>query len=183
MTTDMLETLETCHRPQRRGGLRSAAAAALCGAAMLAGGCTVVSLDSANWPPPGQAQPQSGAGSSSAAPGAARAAGSVSLKESWAGHYEGTAPCADCAGVRILLTLKHDNGYTLSQSYLESNRKPTVVHGRFSWSSDGTEITLDESGGHRRYAVSWIELRMLNRDGSPMLGLLGEQLTLKKRPQ
>ena len=53
----------------------------------------------------------------------------------------------------------------------------------FGWSSDKTEITLDEKGERRRYAVSWSELRMLQHDGSPMLGVLGEQLTLKKRSQ
>lgn len=176
MTTSVLEA---SRHLERRGGIREgvgrwAALAALCSVAALAGGCTVVSLDSANWPPAGKAMQPT-------APNAARATGSVSLNESWVGHYEGIAPCADCAGVRILLSLKHGNSYTLSQSYMDSNRKPSVVHGSFSWSSDGTEITLDESGGHRRYAVSWIELRMLNRDGSPMLGVLGEQMVLKKR--
>lgn len=178
MTTSMPET-NRCLEQRREWGLVAGRWAAV---AALVGGCTVVSLDSANWPPAGKADLPQEAGRSSAAPAAVRTTGAVSLNESWVGHYEGVAPCADCAGVRILLTLKHDNNYTLSLSYLESNRKPTVVHGSFSWSSDGTEITLDEKGGHRRYAVSWIELRMLNRDGSPMLGVLGEQLALKKRP-
>ena len=84
--------------------------------------------------------------------------------------------------MRIVLTLNPDDSYILSMSYAGSNKTPQVIHGRFSWSSDKTEITLDEQGGYRRYAVSWIELRMLNRDGSPMRGLMGEQLTLKKRP-
>ena len=68
-------------------------------------------------------------------------------------------------------------------SHMGSNRQPQVIHGRFGWSSDKTEITLDEKGERRRYAVSWSELRMLQHDGSPMLGVLGEQLTLKKRSQ
>lgn len=186
MTTSMLET---CRCLQRQGvghrvaicraAGRWAGVAALCTVAALAGGCTVVSLDSANWPPPGGAASQ--IERLPTTPAAARDTGSVNLNANWVGHYEGIAPCADCAGVRILLTLNQDSSYTLSLSYMESNRKPSVVRGRFTWSSDGTEITLDEKGEHRRYAVSWIELRMLNRDGSPMLGVLGEQLTLKKR--
>lgn len=167
-----------------RKSLGTMRAAAVCGVAAWLGGCAVVSLDTGNWPPPGGAGRPAGMQHhvSAAEPqGGARPTGAVNLNESWVGHYEGMAPCADCAGVRILLTLRQGNSYTLSQSYMESNRQATVVHGTFSWSSDKTEITLDEKGEHRRYAVSWVELRMLQRDGSPMLGLLGEQLTLKKR--
>ncbi len=154
-----------------RAALRGGAVCAILGGLLVAG-CTVIPLDTPGWPPAAQ----------QAAADAQPGKGSVNLNASWAGHYEGTAPCADCSGVRIVLTLNPDDSYILSMSYAGSNKAPQVIHGRFSWSSDKTEITLDEQGGHRRYAVSWIELRMLNRDGSPMRGLMGEQLTLKKRP-
>ena len=146
---------------------------------LLVVGCTVIPLDMPGWPPAGA----QGATADAQQQDARQGTGTVNLDATWAGHYEGVAPCPDCAGVRILLTLNADNSYTLSMSHMGSNRQPQVIHGRFGWSSDKTEITLDEKGERRRYAVSWSELRMLQHDGSPMLGVLGEQLTLKKRSQ
>ena len=164
--------------------VRSGVCAVLLGVvAAWLGACTVVSLESPDWPPPG---PVPGGVSVDGAIGAAesvRPAGNLRAGESWAGHYEGVQPCADCAGVRTLLTLNRDGSYMLSISYMGSNRLPAIVHGNFYWSSDETEITLDEAGGLRRYMVGMGELRLLNRDGSPVRGMLGEQITLKQRPQ
>jgi len=146
--------------------------------ALLAGlaGCTVVSLESPNWPP---AQPGAGATPAVRAPlpPAPRA-----TTEPWVGHYEGTLPCANCTGVRVLLTLNQDSSYVLSLSYLGSNALPHIMRGQFTWNADETRIELDDKGERRRYAVGNREVRLLNRDGSDMLGVLGTPQVLKKRP-
>ncbi len=166
---------------QPRAVVRTRTAGTICAAllGLLMAGCTVIPLDMPGWPPAGA----QGATADAQQQGTQQGTGTVNLDATWVGHYEGVAPCPDCAGVRILLTLNADNSYTLSMSHMGSNRQPRVINGRFGWSSDKTEITLDEKGERRRYAVSWSELRMLQHDGSPMLGVLGEQLTLKKRSQ
>ena len=167
--------------------IRSGVRAALLGVvAAWLGGCTVVSLESPGWPPPGQligSQPQGTVGAPIGAAESMRSAGAVRQSESWVGHYENVQPCADCAGVRTLLTLNRDSSYVLSISYMGTNRLPTIVRGDFGWSSDETESTLDAAGGSRRYVVGMGELRLLNRDGSPVRGVMGEQITLRQRPQ
>ena len=146
--------------------------------ALLAGlaGCTVVSLESPNWPPP-----QPGAGTVPVAP-AAQSPAPRATTEPWVGHYEGTLPCANCTGVRVLLTLNQDSSYVLSLSYLGSNALPQIMRGQFTWNADETRIELDEKGERRRYAIGNREVRLLNRDGSDMLGVLGAPQVLRKRP-
>ena len=150
-------------------------------AAAWLGGCTVVSLESPGWPPSGLAPDGAVVGEPIGAGESVRPAGVVRASESWVGHYEGVQPCADCAGVRTLLTLNRDGSYMLSISYMGSNRLPTILRGNFTWNSDETEIILDEAGGSRRYMVGMGELRLLNRDGSPVRGLMGEHITLRQR--
>ena len=163
-------------RPRVRLALLGLAAAWL-------GGCTVVSLESPGWPPSGLAPDGAVVGEPIGAANNVRPAGAVRASESWVGHYEGVQPCADCAGVRTLLTLNRDGSYILSISYKGSNRLPDIMRGSFAWGWDYTEITLDEKGGHRRYVVGWQELRPLNRDGSLMRGVQDEPIALRKRPE
>lgn len=89
-----------------------------------------------------------------------------SSAEPWVGHYEGTQPCADCTGVRVILTLNQNNTYILSHSYIGSNALPKIMRGSFSWNNDETSIELDEKADNRRYAIGNNEVRLLNRDGS-----------------
>ena len=100
--------------------------------------------------------------------------------EPWVGHYEGTQPCADCAGVRVILTLNQNNTYILSHSYMGSNALPKIMRGSFSWSNDETSVELDEKADNRRYAIGNNEVRQINRDGSEITDSLGST-TLKKR--
>ncbi len=37
----------------------------------------------------------------------------------WNGTYEATLPCADCPGIKTILTLVADQTFTLSSTYLE----------------------------------------------------------------
>ncbi len=159
-------------------------------------GCAAVSLDTPGWPPPPRysaparnATPDAAQSSAQASapvhmplPAAAEAtemqtqaatavatplpAEPKSSAEPWVGHYEGTQPCADCTGVRVILTLNQNNTYILSHSYIGSNALPKIMRGSFSWNNDETSIELDEKADNRRYAIGNNEVRLLNRDGS-----------------
>lgn len=153
--------------------------ATLVGAVTLAG-CTVISLESPNWPSTAQGErvPASALLPASQQSAQSKATGAV---ESWAGHYEGTFPCADCSGIHTLLTLNRDGSYMLSMNRIGSATLPTILKGQFTWNADETEITLDGHGDYRRYRMGMRELQLLTTNGSPIRGVLNEPLVLKKR--
>ncbi|MCW5637700.1 MAG: copper resistance protein NlpE N-terminal domain-containing protein [Rubrivivax sp.] len=84
----------------------------------------------------------------------------------WPGVYEGITPCADCPGIKMRLTLRHDGSYELSTQYLERQAEPQTVRGRFSWSADDGSIKLDAAGQGRQFRVGEGRLLQLNADGS-----------------
>jgi heat shock protein HslJ len=71
----------------------------------------------------------------------------------WAGTYAGTLPCADCPGIQVRLRLNRDESYELSIQYLERDKAPGQVRGRFTWQASGNAITLDAQGGGRQVLV------------------------------
>ena len=173
-------------------------------------GCAAVSLDTPDWPPPPRYSAPARNATPAAAPSSAQAVAPVqapppaatatseaipaqpttaaaplpaapkSSAEPWVGHYEGTQSCADCAGVRVILTLNQNNTYILSQSYMGSNALPKIMRGSFSWNNDETSIELDEKADLRRYAIGNNEVRQLNRDGSEAIDMPNGGV-LKKR--
>jgi len=71
----------------------------------------------------------------------------------WAGTYAGVLPCADCPGVQARLRLNRDESYELSIQYVERDKAPDQVRGRFTWQANGNAITLDAQGGGRQVLV------------------------------
>jgi heat shock protein HslJ len=71
----------------------------------------------------------------------------------WAGTYAGALPCADCPGIQARLRLNRDESYELSIQYLERDKAPSQVRGRFAWQASGNAITLDAQGGGRQVLV------------------------------
>jgi len=71
----------------------------------------------------------------------------------WAGTYAGALPCADCPGVQARLRLNRDETYELSIQYLERDKAPSQVRGRFTWQANGNAITLGAQGGGRQVLV------------------------------
>jgi len=71
----------------------------------------------------------------------------------WAGTYAGALPCADCPGVQARLRLNRDESYELSIQYLERDKAPSQMRGRFAWQANGNAITLDAQGGGRQVLV------------------------------
>ena len=61
----------------------------------------------------------------------------------WNGTYTGKIPCADCPGIETKLTLNSDKTYTLDENYLEKKDGKFSEKGTFTWSPDGSFITLN----------------------------------------
>ena len=100
----------------------------------------------------------------------------------WAGVYEGVLPCADCTGIRTQLTLREDLSYSLTYEYLSRNPIAFSESGRFTWSEDGSRVTLDTGGeGSRSYQVGENRLFHLDGDGERITGVLAEHYVLHKQ--
>ncbi|HPZ24384.1 MAG TPA: copper resistance protein NlpE [Kaistella sp.] len=61
----------------------------------------------------------------------------------WNGTYTGKIPCADCPGIETKLILNNDKTYTLDENYLERKDGKFSEKGTFTWSKDGSFITLN----------------------------------------
>ncbi len=85
----------------------------------------------------------------------------------WAGVYEGVLPCADCPGIQTRLTLNRDESYELSSLYLDRDKTPRVVRGRFSWQPNGNAVTLDAQGGGRQFVVGEGRIALLEPGAAP----------------
>lgn len=95
----------------------------------------------------------------------------------WAGTYSGTMPCASCPGIKTKITLNNDDSYQKTVEYLESNDKPETTNGTFTWSADGSKITLEEF----QFLVGENQLISLDAEGKQITGELAEHYILKKQ--
>ena len=98
----------------------------------------------------------------------------------WNGSYSGTLPCADCSGIKTVLTLNQDGTYAMSETYLGKQDKPFEAKGKFSWDASGSVITLDEAGDKRAYKVGEGQMWALDADGKEITGELANSYILKK---
>ena len=85
----------------------------------------------------------------------------------WAGVYEGVLPCADCPGIQTRLTLNRDESYELSSLYVDRDKTPRVVRGRFSWQPNGNAITLDGQARGQQFAVGEGRIALLEPGAAP----------------
>lgn len=99
----------------------------------------------------------------------------------WPGTYVGTLPCADCAGIQTTLTLNRDQTYTLSTTYEGKDGGPFEQTGAFSWSPDGSTITLDAGDAPLAYKVGENMLLHLDMDGQTVTGELADRYVLRKQ--
>jgi len=96
----------------------------------------------------------------------------------WSGTYQGTLPCADCPGIRYVLTLKEDNSYQLKTQYLERGDSVFTESGKFTWDKNGNQITLAERG--EKFQVGENQLFHLDMEGNRITGDLAEHYILSK---
>jgi len=96
----------------------------------------------------------------------------------WSGTYQGTLPCADCPGIRYVLTLKDDHSYQLKTQYLERGDSVFTESGTFTWDENGNQITLADRG--EKFQVGENQLFHLDMEGNRITGNLAEYYILKK---
>ena len=101
----------------------------------------------------------------------------------WAGTYEGVLPCADCEGIRTLLTITYELTYELETQYLGRSEEVFKRSGAFSWDDLGRTITLegiDPSYETNHYQVGEERLFKLDMDGNRIRGEFEERYVLNK---
>lgn len=100
----------------------------------------------------------------------------------WAGRYIGTLPCASCPGIDTVLTLADNGTYTLEETYREqAEGKMAPVTGKFTWSADGSIITLDDAADGAAYKVGEGQLSRLGEGGAEVTGAMARDYVLTKQ--
>lgn len=98
----------------------------------------------------------------------------------WIGTYAGVLPCADCPGVREIITLHKDHTYEITTQYVGRDDQLFRRGNVFSW-VDGNTIRLEGvSAGPALYRVGANRLTLLGRDGKVIRGPLAARFILKK---
>ncbi len=98
----------------------------------------------------------------------------------WPGTYEAILPCADCPGIKSILTLNKDKTFKLSEEYLERNVK-NEDQGTFTWDKNGQKITLKGKETKAQYLVGENQLFHLDQEGKLIDGPLKENFIYKKK--
>lgn len=103
----------------------------------------------------------------------------------WAGEYTGLLPCADCSGIKTILTLRPDHHYELSEEYEgKGDGQQFKSQGTFSFDSSGLLITLDKNAEGRKYFVgeNFLESRDIET-GEKVESPIAEHYKLTKKLQ
>lgn len=99
----------------------------------------------------------------------------------WNGTYEGVLPCADCEGIRTVLTLNSDYTYTITRTYLGKRGKSFSHKGGFKFIQNGSTVVLQGVRGPSQYFVGEGYARQLDSEGAAIGGSLAERYVLKRR--
>lgn len=99
----------------------------------------------------------------------------------WNGTYEGTLPCADCEGIKTIITLNGDDTYAITTEYIGKDVQ-SEGKGNLVWSKDGGKITITgEDGVSTIYRVGENILIQLDQDGNPITGAMAGLYILRKK--
>lgn len=102
----------------------------------------------------------------------------------WAGTYVGVLPCADCPGIRTVVSLTQEGKYTLMTRYLERGDEVYIDEGTFAWDPTGSRITLSgKDNDNRQFLVGENRLFHLDGDGNRITGEIAEHFILDKMGQ
>jgi copper homeostasis protein (lipoprotein) len=81
----------------------------------------------------------------------------------WEGTYRGMIPCADCPGIETEITLNKDLTYSIRRKYLGRDNAVFETKGNFSWSNEGSIVSLDGDGSSY-YQVGENKIILLDKD-------------------
>ncbi len=108
---------------------------------------------------------------------AAAAAAENSLD--YAGVYLGTIPCADCAGIRLTISIDHDGNFIRTMKYLTDREDDMEFTDRGSSEVDKNHTVL--TLGEDKYRIGPGTLTVLDPEGNFIEGILTELYVLKKQ--
>lgn len=97
----------------------------------------------------------------------------------WAGTYRGVLPCADCEGIKTVVTLDANGTYQTQSQYLGKGDDVSVEKGAFTWSAAGNTIMLGKTDPEQ-YFVGENRLIRLAMDGSRITGAIADRFILLK---
>lgn len=101
--------------------------------------------------------------------------------------YSGNLPCADCVGIRYLLSLRPDGRFYRQRTYLRSENTGQIVLDLGAWSANASLLTLVSTTQEREaFAVSSAEsLLLLDRESnrSACAGNAELNCTLTREPR
>lgn len=97
----------------------------------------------------------------------------------WAGTYEGVLPCADCEGIRTVMTINDDNTYVVKEIYQGEKDSVFESKGTFKWDDKGQNIMFSDKTRHS-YFVGENTLTHLDADGNKISGDLSDLYVLNK---
>ena len=98
------------------------------------------------------------------------------------GTYEGTLPCADCAGKATLLVLNDDQTYDLTYEYLDKAEDAVAENGVYTVVRDSLiELTAPSSNDRTFYRVVPEGVALTDSSGVPVSGDLAAAYVLKKK--
>ncbi|HLT34444.1 MAG TPA: copper resistance protein NlpE N-terminal domain-containing protein [Aquaticitalea sp.] len=97
----------------------------------------------------------------------------------WAGTYEGTLPCADCKGIKTVISINQDNTYVAKDIYQGKNDSLFETKGTFKWDETGQKINFSDASRHS-YFVGENTLTHLDKDGNKITGDLAQRYILTK---
>ncbi len=102
----------------------------------------------------------------------------------WTGTYRDTLPCADCEGILIEIILNSDHTFKMGTNYLGKSGEVFRSEGKFSWSKDGSTITLngiDATKESNQYKVGENKLMKLDMNGKVVTGNLADKYVIQKQ--
>ncbi len=99
----------------------------------------------------------------------------------WEGSYVSVLPCADCEGIKTILTIKKDGTFVRTEIYLGKNGKKFEYEGKFEWDKSGNKITLLDQRRNQQYKVEENKLIHLDDNGKVITGSLSQHYVLEKK--
>lgn len=99
----------------------------------------------------------------------------------WNGTYVGTTPCADCEGIKTVITLNNDLTFTKNTQYLGKSTDVSTENGSFSWNKAGNTVTLKTDTASNDYFVGEHTLTHLDLNGKKITGDLADKYILKQQ--
>lgn len=105
----------------------------------------------------------------------------VSPAAGFYGTYEGTLPCADCSGIKTILTLNDDTTYELSSEYLGKKDGKFNESGTYTVEEDLITLLTPSSGDKTYYRILDGKVALTDSTGVLTEGELADKYILTKK--